>query len=1129
MQLKHDPNAVVKKKLVKAGKKWVVVSTLSFAGMLLGGAVTGLDVHADVVGTSDTANADQTATNNSDSTRNEAKSVTANVTVSSNLGDVTVTNVTGTVGQTVTITVPAKAGYKADKSMIVANVNADGTITTDETIDYTSTEAPDVQSGTENNGLTSVPASTNKDVAEASPAVDTPAPVSARMASQAVPVPETTTATDNLDDGGKFGDSSWYIDNGGVLHIGAGELGSASDPHWKTSPHFADITSVQIDDGAVANANSSSLFSGLKGVTSIDGLNNLDTSKVTSMSGMFQNTLNLKSLDLSNWDTSNVTDMNYMFGGMSSLENVNLSSFDTSKVTDMGSMFIVTYALKKLDLSSFNTKNVTTMSGMFSGPDPGNVHSMSMEEIIIDPDKFNTSNVTNMISMFYNLPELKSIDVSKFNTSKVTNVAYMFNSDISLKSLDLSSFDTHSLAGNTTNTNSMFYGTNLYKIKLGENTGLSDASSVPTGSWQAVGTGTENNPNGQKMSATGIEAIYSAMPAVAETYVRTVNGTLTVPTSYSDKADTGNITASITGVSGNTFDKVITVPAVAGYTPYKNGTEKLVADADGNYTASISGMVNGANDFTTSDSILYKENPQVATGTLKIPTVYNDNSSLNGFLEIPEVSGVYGSTNNPVDISSYPIPSNYTTDTKSVTFSVDADGHISTANIINYTRLQAKNNLTVKTTYDDGTPNGEITIPNVTGSYGSTISDYDISAYTSQDGYSTTDNTIPISIDSQGNMTTTGIVNYTKNALATVTADVTIKSNQGDQVAKDVTGTVGETKKIDVPTIAGYTADKNQVEVTINSNGTITVNDPDKTGYVTYTKDAPATVKADVTIKSNQGDQVVKDVTGTVGETKKIDVPTITGYTADKKQVAATVTADGITVNDPDEGGAGYVTYTKKSTSNGGGSSTTTPTESITDVDIDVATFADQPAAKLYDANGNQVTNRALKPNTGWYADKKLSRNGISYYRVASGEWVKMDDVYVYTPDNEYIETYNDSSKTLLNAHQKEVGRQLRPNSNWITDVYTYMNGIKYYRVASNEFVSANDAFEYTPISAVVQTNDSNTTVYDERGNAVTNRQLAANSSWKSDKTAVINGLTMHRVATNEWVRAVDVSNVKEF
>jgi len=47
--------------------------------------------------------------------------------------------------------------------------------------------------------------------------------------------------------------------------------------------------------------------------------------------------------------------------------------------------------------------------------------------------------------------------------------------------------------------------------------------------------------------------------------------------------------------------------------------------------------------------------------------------------------------------------------------------------------------------------------------------------------------------------------------------------------------------------------------------------------------------------------------------------------------------------------------------------------------------------------------------------------------------------------------------------------------------------------------------------------------LYTLDGNQVKNRALAGNSAWYSDRYATINGQTMYRVATNEWVSANDL------
>lgn len=65
-----------------------------------------------------------------------------------------------------------------------------------------------------------------------------------------------------------------------------------------------------------------SMFERLQYLTTINGLEYLNTSNVTNMSYMFNLCYSLQTLDLSNFETSNVTDMSYMFNECSSLTTI---------------------------------------------------------------------------------------------------------------------------------------------------------------------------------------------------------------------------------------------------------------------------------------------------------------------------------------------------------------------------------------------------------------------------------------------------------------------------------------------------------------------------------------------------------------------------------------------------------------------------------------------------------------------------------------------------------------------------------------------------------------------------------------------------------------------------------------
>ena len=154
-----------------------------------------------------------------------------------------------------------------------------------------------------------------------------------------------------------WGTSPYMFDKDtGTLTIGAGELSGYKESPWSSNKVDSKaIKKIVLAGKVVAPEESLILFSGndtnheLTNVTEIEGLSQLDTSKVKNMSWMFCGLSSVTSLDVSGFDTSNVKDMSNMFRNMSSVTSLDLSNFDTSKVTTMSNMFADT-PLKKLIL-----------------------------------------------------------------------------------------------------------------------------------------------------------------------------------------------------------------------------------------------------------------------------------------------------------------------------------------------------------------------------------------------------------------------------------------------------------------------------------------------------------------------------------------------------------------------------------------------------------------------------------------------------------------------------------------------------------------------------------------------------------------------------------------------------------
>ena len=242
-------------------------------------------------------------------------------------------------------------------------------------------------------------------------------------------------------------------------------------PGWNDESN-ANIIKKVIFDASFANARPTSCyrwFDGCDKLTTIEGIEYLNTENVTNMSLMFSNCWILTTLDVSKFDTKNVTDMIGMFSSCEALTTLDVSNFDTQNVTDMSDMFNGCKALTTLDVSNFDTKNVTDMSGMFwvcaalttldvSHFDTQNVTNMNgmfcdcSALTTLDVSNFDTKNVTNMSGMFCDCSALTTLDVSNFDTKNVTNMNYMFSGCKALTTLDVSNFDTK----NVTNMSDMF-------------------------------------------------------------------------------------------------------------------------------------------------------------------------------------------------------------------------------------------------------------------------------------------------------------------------------------------------------------------------------------------------------------------------------------------------------------------------------------------------------------------------------------------------------------------------------------------------------------------------------------------------------------------------------------------------
>lgn len=210
------------------------------------------------------------------------------------------------------------------------------------------------------------------------------------------------------------------------------DLGYGDDPNWDT--HAAEIKKVVFKAGFrdETHTTCSKWFSGCTNLTSIEGIENLNTSNVKYMNEMFGQCSNLETLDLSHFNTEKVGNMSNMFNGCTKLHDLNISSFNTENVTNMYGMFYGCSSLDSLDLSHFNTRYVRNdqMNYMFNG-----CSSLSY---------LNVSNFTTdkpgmqLDGLFQGCSSLQTLDLSSFDISGAGSVNYLFDGCSALQTIYVS-------------------------------------------------------------------------------------------------------------------------------------------------------------------------------------------------------------------------------------------------------------------------------------------------------------------------------------------------------------------------------------------------------------------------------------------------------------------------------------------------------------------------------------------------------------------------------------------------------------------------------------------------------------------------------------------------------------------
>jgi len=224
---------------------------------------------------------------------------------------------------------------------------------------------------------------------------------------------------------------------------------------------------------------------------------------------------------------------------------------------------------------------------------------------------------------------------------------------------------------------------------------------------------------------------------------------------------------------------------------------------------------------------------------------------------------------------------------------------------------------------------------------------------------------------------------------------------------------------------------------------------------------------------------------------------------------------------------------------------TVAPTQ-ITYADTAIGTIRRDRGA-VVDSYGNQTS--VILPNfTSWELGQTKSINGVTYYQVATNEYIAEDAMGV----NNYATSAADTDTTggligtirqgggiAVDLNGQTTGNYLATGSEWKLGKVVLINGNQYYQISANGYVSANSIDARNLDGRLVKTPTTTTTaaVQSEQvttkigtivpaskvvnGNGQENGiVLPAGSTWQLGQLKYINGNNYYQVATDEYVLA---------
>jgi len=187
--------------------------------------------------------------------------------------------------------------------------------------------------------------------------------------------------------------------------------------------------------------------------------------------------------------------------------------------------------------------------------------------------------------------------------------------------------------------------------------------------------------------------------------------------------------------------------------------------------------------------------------------------------------------------------------------------------------------------------------------------------------------------------------------------------------------------------------------------------------------------------------------------------------------------------------------------------------------------MTDRKELTIYNQYGKETGTKNLTEEITDFTTNRVNEvNGVKYYEIGDNAWIEADKVKEFYFNDSYIQTHASSFKELTKL-----------DSNPVTDRVLAKNSDWY----SDRYVYLDDKLHYRVSTHewvrdghVVQYESVNGVVhanetaslYNSEGVKVTDRALAKGSTFFADKKATIEDKLMYRVATDEWVDADTVT-----